>query len=353
MSRSRLSPALFALLVPLTGLAAPTPAQSCAPIVTIRGNLCLGGTFEFCLEACPDCNVCVVASPTPGPILVGDLVFHVGFPVESFIKGRITPTGQPWCERFRMPNDPNLIGAVLYWHAFGDNGLLPHVLELGDFGSVTLCSQAGEIGDAVFCDLDGDGTRDAGEPGIGGVELVLRCTGGIERRTRTASDGGYLFAGVPPGDCRVEVVGTTLPLDKVLGPGCPSAWSFTLQPGQSIRNADFCLIGCSECHGQVGALTLRHDGSAAAHVVVTRASDGRVWFDGNVPPGGVFSFTGADAGEGPQLGELISIRVDGGPALRVDTSCSTRIGPGAVHGAFTVIGGRSRLGGALCRMPGC
>ena len=50
----------------------------------------------------------------------------------------------------------------------------------------TVCATAtqtiivnGEIGDFVWLDLDGDGVQDAGEPGLGGVTVELRDSGGV------------------------------------------------------------------------------------------------------------------------------------------------------------------------------
>lgn len=81
---------------------------------------------------------------------------------------------------------------------------------------------------AVWLDMDGDGTRDAGEPGRGDVQVTLRTSASILDATMTAADGSWSFASVQPGtyDVLVEapidhvVTGGTLPeLDTATGRG--------------------------------------------------------------------------------------------------------------------------------------
>ena len=64
-----------------------------------------------------------------------------------------------------------------------------------------------KIGDMVWDDLNGNGLMDAGEPGIGGVqvELVgLTTTGdGVSQIRFTNDDGKYLFEGLQPGNYKV------------------------------------------------------------------------------------------------------------------------------------------------------
>jgi len=63
----------------------------------------------------------------------------------------------------------------------------------------------GTVSGAVFNDLDGDGTRDPGEPGIGGVAIELIDAGGrVVATTVTAGNGDYSFAGVAPGNYAVR-----------------------------------------------------------------------------------------------------------------------------------------------------
>jgi fimbrial isopeptide formation D2 family protein/uncharacterized repeat protein (TIGR01451 family) len=65
------------------------------------------------------------------------------------------------------------------------------------------------IGDLVWEDVDGDGLRDAGEPGIAGATVrLLNADGspvaGISAIT-TGANGAYAFTGLAPGDYRVEI----------------------------------------------------------------------------------------------------------------------------------------------------
>jgi len=74
----------------------------------------------------------------------------------------------------------------------------PAIANFGD-------GQSGVIGGAVFNDLDGDGVRDAGENGIGGVGVALISADGtlVEEATTTAN-GSYAFTGIQPGDYTVR-----------------------------------------------------------------------------------------------------------------------------------------------------
>ena len=86
----------------------------------------------------------------------------------------------------------------------------------------------GTIGDTVFRDLDGNGTQDLGEPGLGGVDLVLTSPGpdGVlgtaddtTATTTTTSTGTYSFTGLTAGDHEVDVVDATVPDDLFLTAG--------------------------------------------------------------------------------------------------------------------------------------
>lgn len=69
-----------------------------------------------------------------------------------------------------------------------------------DFGE-----RATGIAGRVWLDRDRDGTIDAGEPGIEGVTITLRDSGGnVVATTTTDADGHYQFDGLPLGDYTVE-----------------------------------------------------------------------------------------------------------------------------------------------------
>jgi hypothetical protein len=62
----------------------------------------------------------------------------------------------------------------------------------------------------VYCDTNGNGAQDAGEKGLGGVEVTLSCVLGQDsskRSTITDESGHYLFEGIEPGStCTAAVV---------------------------------------------------------------------------------------------------------------------------------------------------
>jgi LPXTG-site transpeptidase (sortase) family protein len=67
----------------------------------------------------------------------------------------------------------------------------------------------GTIGDLVWSDLNGDGTKDSSEPGIAGATVYLQVDWGDGYVTvssqLTGADGSYLFENLPLGDYRVYV----------------------------------------------------------------------------------------------------------------------------------------------------
>lgn len=63
------------------------------------------------------------------------------------------------------------------------------------------------IGNLVWEDLDGDGIRDPGEPGVGGVTVRLFGGAGTEvGSTVTGADGSYVFSNLTPGAYHIEIV---------------------------------------------------------------------------------------------------------------------------------------------------
>jgi len=70
-----------------------------------------------------------------------------------------------------------------------------------DFGCVAI--PAGQIGDFVWNDLNGNGVQDAGEPGLSGITVTLG--GAVSATTTTNGSGAYLFSGLPAGSYTVSV----------------------------------------------------------------------------------------------------------------------------------------------------
>lgn len=71
----------------------------------------------------------------------------------------------------------------------------------------------GIVGDLVWADVDGDGIRDASEPGLSGLTIVLYESDGVTFLASTLTDatGGYTFTGLADGDYVVEVLTDSLP----------------------------------------------------------------------------------------------------------------------------------------------
>jgi len=69
-----------------------------------------------------------------------------------------------------------------------------------------------DVSGLIWNDADGDGVRDAGEPGIQGVTVTLiDASGSVVATAVTGPAGGYVFLDVTPGDYTVVVDTTTLP----------------------------------------------------------------------------------------------------------------------------------------------
>ncbi len=83
-----------------------------------------------------------------------------------------------------------------------------------DFGYDLADASKAALGDEVWVDLDGDGVRDAGEPGLDNVVLELRACGSatLLATTRTDGAGFYSFGELDAPACyKVTVRASTLP----------------------------------------------------------------------------------------------------------------------------------------------
>ncbi|MCA9322727.1 MAG: hypothetical protein KDB53_18440 [Planctomycetes bacterium] len=245
-----------------------------------------------------------------------------------------------------VPYDPTILGLSLpfqarVWASIGlfsgdnfSNG------ARADFGC-----PLGKIGDTVFCDPNGNGVQDAGEPGLPGVTVTLNCSvSGLSATTVTDNNGNYLFDNLPGGEnCTVTVDPTTAPSDKVPGFNCTTEIVVALAPGQSFLNADFCFVDCGPCDGNVNALTLRYLGNVANALIQVNSG---AFFSGVVQPGEDFSFSGI-------TGSSITLTINGGSSSSIHVSCSQPIGAGSIFGDYLVVAGTNNNGGALCRLSTC
>lgn len=137
----------------------------------------------------------------------------------------------------------------------------------------------GSIGDRVWLDRDNDGVFDAGETGLGGVDVDVTWFGGdgvpgggddVVFSTTTDADGNYLVDHLPAGNHRVTVdvadlPAGVLPTHDLDGTGTPHVAETTLTAGQDRIDADFGYVGVGSVGDQVW-FDLDGDGLSAPEV---------------------------------------------------------------------------------------
>ena len=95
----------------------------------------------------------------------------------------------------------------------------------------TYAFERGSLGDRVFNDLNRNGVQDAGEPGVGGVSVVLTDKDGKTTTTQTDGEGAYRFGDLLPGEYGVRFV-------------APAGAAFTLSNvGDDALDSDADAIG--------------------------------------------------------------------------------------------------------------
>ncbi|HEY5516467.1 MAG TPA: SdrD B-like domain-containing protein, partial [Pengzhenrongella sp.] len=123
-----------------------------------------------------------------------------------------------------------------------------------DFGFVSTTG----VGDLVWLDLNGNGSQDAGEPGLPGVEITvtsasldgaLGTSDDIVVTTTTGPDGAWLVTGLPAGLTQVEVTGTlpdgVVPSYDFDGTGTPGVSEVSLLDNTTDRTQDFGYVGAN------------------------------------------------------------------------------------------------------------
>ncbi len=86
-------------------------------------------------------------------------------------------------------------------------------LTATDSGSMSCSAPTGQIGDFVWIDSNANGIQDSGEPGVPGVTLTLKNSGGtVIGTTTTDANGKYLFTGLTAGTYSVTM---TMPFGYV------------------------------------------------------------------------------------------------------------------------------------------
>ncbi len=79
------------------------------------------------------------------------------------------------------------------------SGLAVALLVLAPATALAATTDGATLSGEVYLDLDGNGTRDAGEPGRAAVQLTLRTDATILDATVTGADGSWAFNNVPAG----------------------------------------------------------------------------------------------------------------------------------------------------------
>ncbi|MEM6793631.1 MAG: SdrD B-like domain-containing protein [Acidobacteriota bacterium] len=111
----------------------------------------------------------------------------------------------------------------------------------------------GAIGDFVWFDADADGIQDPGEPGIGGVQIVLTGPGCAPCTAVTDADGSYLFTGLMPGNFSVDFNPATVPPTYgTMATNTTGPWSVVLVAGEIVASADFGLPAGTGLSGSIG-----------------------------------------------------------------------------------------------------
>ncbi len=106
----------------------------------------------------------------------------------------------------------------------------------------------GKVAGTVFTDLNNNGVRDPGEPGVAGAAVTLDTfrNGGVDAATTTGADGTFVFVNVPDGAHNVAVVP---PVHNVATSANPRA--VTVVAGAESAGADFALRPASAVSGRV------------------------------------------------------------------------------------------------------
>ncbi|MBS1968412.1 MAG: DUF11 domain-containing protein, partial [Chloroflexi bacterium SZAS-1] len=171
----------------------------------------------------------------------------------------------------------------------------------------------GSLGNFVWLDQNGDGVQDSGEPGIAAVTINLTWAGldhtfgttdDITQTTTTDTAGAYLFTGLPAGEYRVSVDGTSLPAGLYatydLDGTANSTTDTSLSAGQARADVDFGYRGSGTIGDRVwfdtngdGVQDAGEPGLGGVSITVT-------WYgpDGVVGGGDDASFTTTTAADG-------------------------------------------------------
>jgi hypothetical protein len=234
-----------------------------------------------------------------------------------------------------------------------------------DFGNF----QNGTKSGTKFVDLDGDGAaREAGEPGLGGVEIHLVGTDGlgnaVHLHTTTAADGTYSFS-APPGSytaCETVPTGYTQSYPNAstpnttdcVAPHSGRGWVVVLTSGSTDSGNDFGNFQNATVSGMkfkdANANGLKEDGEAGLgtwviHLFGTDGQGNAVHRHETTAADGTYSFTGLAPGS-YTVCEQVSGKpgwVQSFPTSGADCTGHTHDGivPGPIGYAVTVTSGQT------------
>lgn len=152
----------------------------------------------------------------------GNFSFTVPFGV--FTLSETVPTGFAQT----APPAPGTIPATINFAQRSVTGLL--------FGNRPLVT-TGTVSGTKFNDVNGNGVRDAGEPGLSGVTIRATDAAGVVRTATTDAAGAFSFTALPAGTYVVsEVVPTGF---TQTAPAAPGTFTRTLAGGQTISDLLF------------------------------------------------------------------------------------------------------------------
>jgi hypothetical protein len=158
------------------------------------------------------------AQAAAGQALVNDLDVQVNGPGGPyFANGGTGPDRRNNVEvvRLEKPAAGNYVITVRAERVNGAFGAQPFALVATTRQNFGAGQDNAELGQAnggilrgvVFADLDRDGVRDTGEPGLGGVQVVVRqANGALTREAVTNGSGAYETANLPTGGYSISVL---------------------------------------------------------------------------------------------------------------------------------------------------
>ncbi|MEK7952019.1 SdrD B-like domain-containing protein [Luteolibacter soli] len=210
------------------------------------------------------------------------------------------------------------------------------VANTSNFGGNDGYYLAGSVSGRVYADTNGDGDLDAGEPGIGGVEVRITTSTGQILTVFTLANGNW-SAPVPPGQTIVDVIdsSTAIPAGSIRKEGSDTV-SVTAAAGVDVTagNTGYFLPGSisgfvqADTNGDgapdlgiAGVSVGLFDTNNAVIASTTTGANGAYTF-GNLPPGnyvivqlqpaGYISVSDVDGGDPDTIGDVTPVVLTAG-----------------------------------------